>query len=171
MPPFRLLDELRHTESRDDKRTVPRLFRHRRQPHARIVRRITNALTPRNMNVKDHIKVGATGSFLFINSDVFNDGVKNETERAGRFRVIEARSKDFIIETIEDGKRIYCDYPKNAKPKVSKSGNVTTTTTETFEPTQDLPGYHRFIKNIFQADGSDTFREYRTAVTIKFHGF
>lgn len=120
-------------------------------------------------NVKDNIKPGATGSYLFINTTIRPNGEKLVSERGGRFRVAEKRSKDFIIETIEDNKRIYCQYPKNAKPWTENIGNTTTTQTETFELSNDLPGYHRFIRSVSSANGETC--EFNTAVTIKFHGF
>lgn len=118
---------------------------------------------------KEHIKQCATGTFSFVNSTVSSEKVERRTERVGRFRIAEVRSKDFIIENIEDFGRIYCQYPKNTKISVSTSGNITTKMQEKSVPLENFPGYQRSIIASSQC-GEDNWTDL-TVVTIKFHGF
>lgn len=118
---------------------------------------------------KEHIKPGATGTFSFVNSTVSSERVEHRKEQLGRFRVAEVRSKDFIIENIENFGRIYCQFPRNTKISVSTSGNITTKTQEKSTPLENFPGYQRSIISTSQC-GSDSWTNL-TVVTIKFHGF
>lgn len=124
------------------------------------------------MKPKDYIRQGATGSYLFQSGDIFNGRTLNEPERRGRFRVVEARSKDYIIEDIDTNKRIYCDYPKNTKPITFFDGNsnLKQVQTETYESTQPIPGFMRFICTECH-DATNDIKKHFTTVTIRFHGF